>query len=345
VAPPRAKAPATPAARPRKAASKKKAPVESESASPIVTALKIFAAPSLLIGFCAVWAGLVAISLGTAVKVGITLIVGLLAGGCVTAIQVGAMIGISKGGTMRIIGYLVMIPMALTWLGTGIGSLIMIAAGPQPDTVAQQQPVPIPTRVPTVAPAATPVPETSPTPQATPSALGTREELQAVVEQSKQAMDAGDYDKARRLLQRAALIDDNDPMLLATARDLVIKLISEADSAASSGQDQKSKTSLEQARRIALRFGFSTAEIDQRITDIRDSASDRVINPSDTRTLKGLIGTKVSVKMKNGETKEGTIKQVTSSQLILDAQRHVGTGQVAFTLELSLSAIESIHPK
>jgi hypothetical protein len=346
--PPRAKTPAKPTRKPttRKPVHKKEQP-ESKMASPITTALKIFVAPSLLISFCVVWAGLLAFPISTAVKIGITALVGLFTGACVTAILVGAMIGISKGGAMRIVGYLVMVPMALTWLGTGVGSLIVIASGPPPDTVAQQQiPVQIlQTPVPTSPPVATPVPETSPTPQATPSALGTREELQAVVEQIKQTIDAGEYDKARRLLSRAALIDDSDPMLLRTAKDLVNKLVSEADFAARNGQQQKAKDLLNQARRVAFRFGFGTEDIDQRLSDFRAAASERVISPTDTNALNSLIGQKVLVKMKNGETKEGKVKQVTSAQLILDAQRQVGTGQVAFSLELSRSAIESVHPR
>jgi hypothetical protein len=306
----------------------------------------MFVVPSLLIGFCIVWAGLLAFPLGTAVKIAITLLVGLFSGACVTAILVGSMIGISKGGAMRIVGYLVMVPMALTWLGTGVGSLIMIAAGPPPDTVAQQDPAQIlPTPAPTLPPVATSVPETSPTPQATPSALGTREELHTVIEQTQQVIETGDYDKARRLLSRAALIDDSDPMLLRTASDLVNKLVSEADLAARNGQQQRSKDLLNQARRVAFRFGFGTEEIDQRLSDFRAAASETVISPSDTNALNSLIGKRVAVKMKNGETKEGIVKQVTSSQLILDAQRNVGTGQVAFTVELSRSAIESVHPK
>jgi hypothetical protein len=218
-----------------------------------------------------------------------------------------------------------------------LGIWYLISGTKEPET-AQLPPITRPTAVPT----ATPAPAT-PTPQPTLSATGTREELLGVIVEAKQAIARDDLDQAQRLLMRATLISSNDPDLIAAARDLTVKLMSRAEEEASREQYQSANALLDQARQLALRFNFSTREIDDQLSNLRQSESGKIVNPSDLGGLRKLIGKKVRVMTKSGEVREGTLRSVSSGQLVLDAQRQVGAGQMAFRDEIKLSEIESVQ--
>ena len=219
-----------------------------------------------------------------------------------------------------------------------VAGMIVLEVGPfraEPRARATVPVVPVETAV-TTAPSPTVVREPS---RPTPGASNT---LADEVAAARLALYYGDHEAAVDHLSAAALIDRDDTEVLEIARELVDRLVADAEGAVADAGWEDAERSLERARRVAMRFGLETAAIDN--TARRHAGMERyvIVGPDDTRTIRSSAGKRVELNMADGSMRKGRIEDVAGTDLLLDVKSDVGGGIVSYTDEVPLASIATI---
>ena len=219
-----------------------------------------------------------------------------------------------------------------------VAGMIVLEVGPfraEPRVRATVPVVPVETAV-TTAPSPTVVREPS---RPTPGASNT---LADEVAAARLALYYGDHEAAVDHLSAAALIDRDDTEVLEIARELVDRLVADAEGAVADAGWEDAERSLERARRVAMRFGLETAAIDN--TARRHAAMERyvIVGPDDTRTIRSSAGKRVELNMADGSMRKGRIEGVAGADLLLEVKSDVGGGIVSYTDKVPLASIRAI---
>ena len=219
-----------------------------------------------------------------------------------------------------------------------VAGMIVLEVGPfraEPGVRATVPVVPVETAV-TTAPSPTVVREPS---RPTPGASNT---LADEVAAARLALYYGDHEAAVDHLSAAALIDRDDTEVLEIARELVDRLVADAEGAVADAGWEDAERSLERARRVAMRFGLETAAIDN--TARRHAGMERyvIVGPDDTRTIRSSAGKRVELNMADGSMRKGRIEGVAGADLLLEVKSDVGGGIVSYTDEVPLASIATI---
>jgi len=190
---------------------------------------------------------------------------------------------------------------------------------------------PSPTRPP---PTATPVPardQAEPAPGAV---------LAEAVGDARLALADDDIERAMDSLSRAALVDPDHATVLATARQIMQRLLDNADAAAEAGLWDIAELTLARAGRIATRFGLDHTPIERAAHRYERMDRFRIIAPSDTRAITGAAGHRVTVQMRDGSTRDSVIKGVADGALLLDEDTEVRGGAMYYVDEVPLADID-----
>jgi hypothetical protein len=231
-----------------------------------------------------------------------------------------------------IIGGLVVLLVA-----TMTAAMIIFGVGPfraKPTVRATAPTEPVET-VPTPAPAPTSVPE----PRGTPGPSNT---LSDEVAAARLALYYGDHVGAIDHLSAAALIDRDNTGVLEIADELVGVLVNDANAAAADARWEDAAQILERARRVAMRFGLTTASIDRATRRLAAMERYVIVGPDDTRTIRASAGRRVELRMKSGSERTGRIEGVAGPDLLLEVESDVGGGIVSYTDKVPLASITSI---
>ena len=221
-----------------------------------------------------------------------------------------------------------------------VAGMIVLEVGPfraEPRVRATVPAVPVETAVTiTTAPSPTVVREPF---RPTPGASNT---LADEVAAARLALYYGDHEAAVDHLSAAALIDRDDTGVLEIARELVGRLVADAEGAVADARWEDAERFLERARRVATRFGLETTAIDN--TAQRHAAMERyvIVGPDDTRTIRSSAGKRVELRMANGSMRTGRIEGVAGADLLLEVKSNVGGGIVRYTDEVPLASIVTL---
>jgi hypothetical protein len=91
-----------------------------------------------------------------------------------------------------------------------------------------------------------------------------------------------------------------------------------------------------------MRFGVSTAQIEEARTRIAAMERFVIIGPGDRQTVLRSVGRRVEVALLEGGTRNGRIEGIEGGDLVLNMDNQVGGGAVLFTEEIPLSDIRSL---
>jgi hypothetical protein len=204
------------------------------------------------------------------------------------------------------------------------------AATPVATQTARPTPSPFPTSTETTAP---------PTPS--------RRSLAAdEVARSRLALSQGDLDGAISHLWAAARLDFSSSAVLETAKNIVNRLISDADGAAAGARFDDAARLLELAREISLRFGFSVQPIDVAAHRHATMVRYEILGPRDVAALRAATGKRAVVYLEGGRIEEGRIHGVSGDNLELDQSTDVGDqrrgGRLYYVEPIPLAVISEI---
>jgi len=164
--------------------------------------------------------------------------------------------------------------------------------------------------------------------------------LAAEVGRARLALAEGDVDAVIDHLSRAALIDPDHSTVLGTANSLVDLLVDRADAAAEAGLWEVADLTLARASRIASRYGLDHQPIEE--TSRRHARMDRfrLVKPNDLQALRAAAGSRVTVHLKGGETRDSIIKGTDGNHLLLDEDTEVRGGAMYYTERIPLGDID-----
>jgi hypothetical protein len=194
-------------------------------------------------------------------------------------------------------------------------------------------------------PTARPSP-TRPAPTPTPPAPRDRSEpapgavLAEAIGEARLALENNDIEGAMDHLSRAALVDSDHATVLATARQIIQRLIDNADAAAEAGLWDITELTLARASRIATRFGLDHTPIERATRRYERMERFRLVKPADTAAITSAAGRRVTVHMKDGSTRESVIKGVAGGALLLDEDTEVRGGAMYYVDEVPLADID-----
>ncbi len=166
--------------------------------------------------------------------------------------------------------------------------------------------------------------------------------LSEAVGQARLALAANDIETAMDHLSRAALVDSDHGSVLATAGQIIERLVDNADNAADAGLWEIAELTLARASRVATRFGLDATIIDQAAR--RHARMDRfeIVDPGDPAAVIAVVGRRVTILFKDGSTRESVIKGVDGPQLLLDEDTAIRGGAVFYVDQVPLAGIDSI---
>ncbi len=205
--------------------------------------------------------------------------------------------------------------------------------------------IPKPAVVEPTTPSAQPTEEPQPTPTREPALRPTavdRGRLAEEVATARLALAKGDLETAATHLSEAGRIDRREPDLKEIAEQVVRGLVGWAYAAAHNAEWDAAGPHLERAERTAMRFGVSTAQIEEARTRIAAMERFVIIGPGDRQTVLRSVGRRVEVALLEGGTRNGRIEGIEGGDLVLNMDNQVGGGSVLFTEEIPLSDIRSL---
>ncbi len=164
--------------------------------------------------------------------------------------------------------------------------------------------------------------------------------LAEAVGDARLALADDDIERAMDALSRAALVDPNHATVLATARQIMQRLLDNADAAAEAGLWDIAELTLARAGRIATRFGLDHTPIERAAHRYERMDRFRIIGPSDTRAITGAAGHRVTLQMKDGSTRDSVIKGVADGALLLDEDTEVRGGAMYYVDEVPLADVD-----
>ena len=171
-----------------------------------------------------------------------------------------------------------------------------------------------------------------------------RAQLAKEVGSARLALNSGDVDSAIEHLSAAALVDVDDTTVIGTAQRIVPALVGEADGAAGAGRWEHAERRLERARRVAMRFGLPTTEVESAARRHAAMERFRILKPEDIEGIRAAAGRRAAVWMLNGVMREGHIHGVEGDDLLLDVDSDVGGGgTMRYTDELPLAEIRELR--
>jgi hypothetical protein len=235
--------------------------------------------------------------------------------------------------TPVLIGLLVLVGAIAT-----AGAIILLRSPIQPDlvieptappttTTTEQSPQPQPTSI------ARPISETPPPAARLAEAIG----------EARLALNRGDLDAAIDHLSAAALVDVDDNSVLETAQRVVDGLVGAADAAANRGEWSTAEERLARARRVAMRYGLSTAKVESAQRRYASMERFQIFAPEDVGSIRDAKGKRVVVTLLNGSIREGRVHGVEGASLLLDVDSDVGGGgTMRYTDEIPLAEIREI---
>ena len=222
-------------------------------------------------------------------------------------------------------------------LAMGVSASLILKIGPFRE--ATPAPIPTPSAAP---PTATP----SPSPTAPPAVLSrTRPptvKLADELAEARLAITREDLEGVLLHLSAAAMIDRDNTTVLEIADQLVHRLVAEADAATVSAQWGEAERFLERARRIAMRFGIETGDIEA--TARRHAAMERftIVGPDDHAAIRAATGKRVVVTLVDRNRHVGRIASLAGTVLLIEVDSDVEGGVVRYTGEIPLADITSI---
>jgi hypothetical protein len=164
--------------------------------------------------------------------------------------------------------------------------------------------------------------------------------LAEAIGRARLALADNDIEAAMDHLSRAALVDPDHGSVLATAGQIIERLIDNADAAADAGLWEIAQLTLARADRVATRFGLDATAIDRAAR--RHARMDRfaLVDPADTSAVRAAAGRRVTVHFKDGSTRDSVIKGIDGRRLLLDEDTEVRGGAVYYTDEIPLADID-----
>lgn len=154
------------------------------------------------------------------------------------------------------------------------------------------------------------------------------------------ALADGDIDSVIDHLSRASLVDPDHATVLGTANQLVDLLVDRADSAADGGLWEIADLTLTRADRIATRYGLDHHRIKASSRRYAKMERFRLVQPSDPKGIRAVIGHRVAVVFRDGSVRESIIKGVETGHLLLDEDTEVRGGAMYYTERIPLSEID-----
>jgi len=238
---------------------------------------------------------------------------------------------------------LVALLLAPTLIGGALGLLLFVTdlipgshhPMPQQPAAASSEQIPTPPAVPTTPPQAS-LPRSSP-----PGT--TSESLTASIGKAREALQAGDLATTSRFLNRAALIDADDSLVLDTAASLLRATLEQARKLLDQAQWSACEQQVQAAHELALRFRLDLAPITELERELATTARYRDIELPSADTLRSAVGSWVVITLDNGEEVKGVLQTVQPSRLVVRLTSTVAGGEMDFVKELALSEISSIR--
>ncbi len=235
-------------------------------------------------------------------------------------------------------------------IGVGLVTVLAIAlvvtvmvgrSMPGPTTASPVDTAPRPTAAPRPQPTK---PAVSSAATATTAVTDANDPVQ-LASRARAALDAGNFHEATEILSQPSLVGSRDPSVLDSARRVILALMDQAERAKASGHRDTATERLERARNLALRFSFSTTEIDVKFEELQGRRQALQISPNDSVALGRLRGKDIVVSLKDRTTREGLLRTINPDSITLEARRTVGAGYVTYTTTIPLNTIEVIEPQ